>query len=221
MSKILACVAHPDDETIGAGGTLALHAARGDEVQLVIATVAYTPDWSEALIAQKRIEANEAARVLGLRKVHYLELPAAKLDTIPQKTLNDQLGRIVREFRPEVVYTNHGGDVNKDHRLVFDAVMVATRPLPGASVRRVLSFELLSSTEWAGRFAEAAFHPNVYVDISSTLAIKLSAMQAYASELKEYPHPRSIRGLEIQAQKRGLDVGLPLAEAFHLIREIR
>lgn len=220
-NKVLVIAPHPDDEVLGCGGTIVKHVRGGDEVYLCIVTKAYPPEWPEAEIKERREEVLRVNGILGIKKTYFLDLPAVKLDTIPRKELNDAISQIVNEAQPEVVYIPHRGDVNQDHRLVFESTMVAVRPLPGSGIRKVLCCETLSGTEWAAPFAGDAFVPNVYVDISDTLETKLKAMAAYQTELKEYPHPRSLEAISTQARFRGSAVGVPAAEAFMLIREIR
>ena len=218
--RILVIEAHPDDEVIGAGGTIAKYARQGDEVYLIIVTKAYAPDWPEASIENQPKEVAKVNEILGIKKTFFLDLPTVKLDTIPQKELNEKVSKCIAEVQPDIVYTTNRGDLNEDHRRVFYSTMVATRPISGSSVRKVLSYEVLSSTEWAGPFADSAFIPNVYVDISDTLEIKLKAMAVYKSELKEYPHPGSLEAISILAKRRGASAGVKAAEAFMLIRDI-
>ncbi len=220
MTRILVCAAHPDDETYGAGGTILRHTGLGDEVRLVIFTKPYQPDWDRDLITGKREEIKNSVRILGVRKVEFLDYPTAKLDTVPQKELNDALREIVTDYSPEVVYTTHYNDLHQDHRFVFHAVAVAARPIPNSPVKRILAYELVSSTEWGGHFSERSFQPNFYVDISSTLGTKLEAISQYRSELKSFPHPRSLETVEALAKKRGSEAGLAAAEAFELIHSI-
>ena len=142
------------------------------------------------------------------------------MDTIPQKELNDAISKVINEVRPEIVYIPHKGDLSLDHRLVFEATLVATRPQNNSSVKKALSYETLSETEWGGALAKELFIPDIYIDISKTIKYKLEAMQAYKSELKKHPHPRSIEIINILAKKRGSEAGLKFAEAFVLIRKI-
>ena len=139
------------------------------------------------------------------------------MDTIPQKELNEAISKVVNEVNPDILYIPHKGDLNKDHRLVFESCLVATRPA-NHKIERILSYETLSETEW-GQSIEP-FTPNVYIDISDTIKTKIEAMKAYKSELKWYPHPRSLEIIEALAKKRGSEVGVKFAEAFMLIREI-
>ena len=217
--KVLVIAPHPDDEVLGCGGTIVKHVLGGDEVYLCIATKAYPPDWAEDEIRERREEVLKVNEILGIKKTYFLDLPTVKLDTVPQKELNDLITQTVNEVQPEVVYIPHKGDVNKDHGLVFDAAMVAIRPRPGSLIRKVLSYETLSETEWAAPFIENVFIPNVYVDISETLEVKLKAMSEYRSELKEFPHPRSPEAISALAKRRGATIGVKADESFMLVME--
>jgi N-acetylglucosamine malate deacetylase 1 len=220
-TKILIIAPHPDDEVLGCGGTIKKYSQKGDEVCLCIVTKAYAPDWSEKFLKKREKEIIKSKNVLGIKKIFYLGLPTVKLDTIPQKKLNDLIASCFKKCNPDLVFIPHGGDINKDHRLVFEAAMVATRPKPGLSVKKVLCYETLSETEWPISFSKKdIFIPNFYVDISKTIKVKLKAMACYETELKKYPHPRSLKAISILAQKRGTEAGLKMAEAFMLIREI-
>lgn len=219
--KVLVIAPHPDDEVLGCGGAIVKHVSEGDEVYLCVVTKAYPPDWPEDEIKERRDEVVRANKILGTKKTYFLDLPTVKLDTIPQKELNEAIAKVVNKLRPEIVYIPHGGDVNNDHRLVFEAAMVAIRPKPALAIKKVLCYETLSETEWAAPLAENAFMPNVYVDISGVLATKLKAMSEYKSELKEFPHPRSLEAISALAKVRGATTGVEAAEAFMLMREIQ
>lgn len=214
--KVLVVAPHPDDEVLGCGGTIAKHAQAGDEVHLCIVTQAYTPDWSEEFLKNRPVEIEDARKVLGVRQVHMLGFPTVKLDTVPQKTLNASLEAVFEKVGPDVVYLPHHGDVNMDHRIVFESCMVAVRPIR-RGIRRLLSYETLSETEW-GIPAEP-FVPNVYVDVTGTIEKKTEAMKMYRSEIKQAPHPRSAEIIEALAKKRGSEANVRFAEAFMLIRE--
>jgi LmbE family N-acetylglucosaminyl deacetylase len=219
-SRVLVIAPHPDDEVLGCGGTIAKNTRAGYDAYLCIVTKGYTPDWSEEFLRKRPKEIERAGKILGIKKTYFLDFPTVKLDTVPQKELNDSFAQVVNEVKPEVVYIPHRGDVNKDHRLVFGAAIVATRPTPGSTITEVLSYETLSETEWGAPSGDNAFIPNVYVDISETLEIKLKAMSFYKTELKEYPHPRSLESILALAKTRGSTIGVRAAEAFVLVREI-
>lgn len=221
--KILVLAPHPDDEVLGCGGAIKKHTQEGDEVYLCVVTKGYAPDWSEESLKAKRKEAEDSSKFLGIKKVIFLDFPAVKLDTVPQKDINDKITKCILELKPEVLYIPHGGDLNKDHQIVFESALVASRAKPGSSIKKVISYETLSETEWGnGKIKEKkdVFLPNVYINISGTLKDKLKAVECYKSELKEFPHPRSVKGIIVLSEKRGMESGLLNAEAFVLIKEI-
>ena len=219
--RILVVAAHPDDETLGAGGTMAWHAARGDHVHVCILTDGVTSRHDEVELQAEC--ARRACDILGVKRVVMVGLPDQRLDTLCQLDVITPIEGCIAECEPEVVLTHFPGDVNEDHRIVSRATMVATRPVAGSSVRRVCAFEIPSSTDWAPPVPGSIFAPNLFVDISDTLDTKLAAMEAYAhahiSEMREYPHPRSVGGLTAYARRHGAVSGMPAAEPFMLLRE--
>jgi LmbE family N-acetylglucosaminyl deacetylase len=214
--RVLVISAHPDDEVIGAGGAILRHVERGDEVWWCVVTQGYTPQWPQETLDRARRQVDEVRDFLGIHRVELLGFPTVRLNTVPYAELTSALQRVVDEARPEVVYTTPGGDVNLDHRIVYEATLVATRPLPGSPVRRVLCYEIGTTVRYGIRELE----PNVFVDITPYLERKVQAMALYQTELREPPHPRSLEGLRIIARERGLSVGVHAAEAFHLVREV-
>jgi len=220
MTRVLVLAAHPDDEVLGMGATIALHSERGDEVRIVCLTDGSSTQYpgDDELRERKYGEARRAAAELGVEDYVHLALPDMRLDTLPHVDVNKPVEEQVRDFRPEVVYTPHP-DVNLDHRALFDSAIVATRPVPGQVVRRVLTYAPTSSTEWtpAGR---NWFVPNWFVDVTATFARKLAAFAHYETERRDYPHPRSDRALEAYARFYGSSVGCELAEPFVLIRSL-
>ena len=218
--RVLVIAAHPDDETIGAGGTIARHVARGDEVYWGIVTEGYKPFRSDEELAAARAQVDRVQQVLGIHKVLFCALPTVKLNTVPYRDLSSALQGMVDEVRPEVVYTTPPSDINQDHRLVYDSTLVATRPLPGCPVRYLLAYELPPSASFGLPAGAPPFAPNVYVDIWDHLEVKLSAMSCYRTQLREWPHPRSLEGLRLLAQARGAGVGFKAAECFALIRAL-
>lgn len=215
--KILIIAPHPDDEVLGCGGTIAKYSIIGDQVYLCIVTKAYTPDWSEEFIKNRQKEIGKSNKILGIKKTYFLDFPTVKLDTISQKKLNKAIYKVVSEINPDILYIPHKGDLNKDHRLVFESSLVATRPID-QKIKKVLSYETLSETEW-GQPIEP-FIPNIYEDITETFRDKIEAFKSYKSEMKIWPHPRSLKIIEALAKKRGSEAGIKFAEAFILIREI-
>lgn len=214
--KILIITPHPDDEVLGCGGTIKKYTKTGNGVFACIVTKGYTPEWSKIFLNNKLEETKKSNKILGIKKTYYLNFPTVKLDSILQKDLNDAIQGIINKVRPEIIFIPHFGDLNKDHRLIHEAALVAARPLAGNSVKKILVYETISETEWGP--LPFPFVPTVYYNINSTLKEKIKAMEAYGTELRPFPHPRSSKVIEALAVKRGSESGLGLAEAFMLIR---
>lgn len=211
--RVLVIAAHPDDELLGCGGTVALHSRGGDEVTSVIVCEGESLRYGPNGVGQNG-HIRRAADTLGVKAVHTLGFPDQRLDT---KTLTDiitPLEKIVREVKPHLVYVQHGGDINRDHQILFQAALVATRPTESC-IQAVYAFDTASSTEWA---YPRTFTADTWVDISTTLDAKLQAMACYESEVREYPHPRSLEALQYRARAWGNQHLLDAAEAFQTIR---
>ena len=217
--NILIIAAHPDDEVLGCAGTILKRKKEGHTISVCIATRPPL-NFPEDKFLEKRKEVEAVAKHLGVSKVYYLEYPTVTLNTIPHNELNRKLFDVITAAKADIVYTHHRGDNNMDHRILFDATLVATRPEPGQRVKEVYSYESLSSTEWGAIVPERAFIPTVFEDITPFIDQKVKAMEIYASEIKAFPHPRSSEGIRLRAQYRGLTVGMTFAEAFVLIRKI-
>ena len=222
MKTVLVVAAHADDEALGCGGTIARHVEEGDVVHLALMAdgVHSRKESSEVDFAQ-RIEASKHAQaILGITSSQSLELPDNKMDSVSLLEIVQKLELILEEIQPSVIYTHHHGDLNIDHRLTYAAVMTACRPTPGSSVREIYGFEVLSSTEWSTQQA-SPFLPDYYVDITGQLRTKLSALEAYADEMRKPPHSRSMTHAEVLAHHRGYSIGVDAAEAFEVYRIIR
>lgn len=225
--NVLIIAAHPDDEVLGCGGTMARMAMEGHDLHIAILGEGVTSRFDRreevdpSLVEELHACSREAAKLLGAHPPRHGNLPDNRFDTIPLLEVVKLIERVIEQVKPEIVYTQHGGDLNIDHQIVYRATLTATRPLEGCPVRQVLAFEIPSSTEYAfGQFAPA-FQPNVFVDIGATLDKKLAAMEQYDGENRSYPHPRSPEALRAIAQRWGSISGLEAAEAFVLVREIR
>lgn len=227
MSKVLVVVAHPDDEILGMGGTIAKYVSSGSEVALLIVTDGSTSQYKDnphlaEILEEKKQETLKAADILGISKIFYGGQPDMKLDITEHTAVNASIEAVVDEFQPDIVYTHFDGDVNKDHQCVFQSTLVACRPVPGQKIKELYSFSVPSSTEWSPQNTKTVFVPNVFVDITGEFAEKkYAAMAAYAAELREYPHPRSVDTLKILDQAVGLQVGLECAESFIAQRIMR
>ena len=224
---ILVVGAHPDDEVLGCGGTLARLAGEGCEIHLLVLADGESSRGgplaapvAPARIAQREEAARSAAHILGCASVKLLALPDNRMDSIDLLEVVRHVEDSVARVKPTTVITHHAGDVNVDHRIVHDAVLAACRPQPSNMVRRLLFFEVPSSTEWRPPGSAPPFNPNWFVDISASMPTKLKALAAYETELRPFPHPRSVQAATALAQWRGASVGVAAAEAFILGREI-
>lgn len=213
---VLAVSAHPDDEVLGAGGTLAKHAAEGDSVHLLFITDGASAQYEdEAMVEDREQAGRRCADRLGAESVHFNGFPNIQLDAIPHIETNVVIEEQISELEPDIVYTHTPSDVNVDHRAVFESTLVAARPHSG--VERILAYEVPSATEWHPE----PFAPNVYVDIAEYLDTKVEAFLEYDAEVCEYPHPRSERAIRARAHTRGTEAMVEAAEAFRLVREYR
>ena len=222
MARILVVAAHPDDEILGLGGTLARHAQAGDSVHILIVGEGITSrgEAEDGALEALRAAAAAAAAAIGAHPPIMLNLPDNRFDSMDQLTLTQEVEAIVTQIAPDTVYTHNGSDVNIDHRLLHQAVVTATRPLPGSGVRRLYAFETVSSTEWATDGFGVPFRPNRYVDVSAFMDRKMTALAAYESEMRPFPHARSLEAVEALARLRGSQCGVAAAEAFVVLREI-
>lgn len=210
--KVLIVAPHPDDEVIGCGGTISKLNKEGGEGYLCILTKGYAPEWTEEFLKNRPEEIKRANEILGIKKTYFLDFPTAKLDTVPQKELNDSILKVLKDLLPEIIYFPNPNDLSKDHRIAAEAVLLAARPGNLSSIKRIFTYETPSTK---------IFNPNFYENIEGEIETKTKAMEAYQSELKEFPHARSAESLKILAQKRGIECGLKFAEGFKLFREIK
>jgi LmbE family N-acetylglucosaminyl deacetylase len=211
----LVIAAHPDDEVLGCGGTIALHTRGGERVVVAIACESVSLRYREISVDMDR-QMHAAAAVLQVEDVVQFGFPDQKLDTITLTDLIIRLEQVVRDVQPRVVYCQYGGDVNRDHQLLFKATLVATRPLV-KSIEAVYAYSTLSSTEWG---YPRTFVPDTWADISATLDQKLAAMACYQSELHDFPHPRSLQAIRSRAEAEGSACCLRAAEPFMTVRRI-
>jgi LmbE family N-acetylglucosaminyl deacetylase len=211
--RVLVIAAHPDDEVLGCGGTVALHTRHGHEATALIVCEGESLRYGNGGVGQVS-HSRCAAEKLGIKDLRLLGFPDQKLDTLTLTEIITPIEKVIQEIQPLVIYCQHGEDINLDHQLLFKAVLVATRPTI-RSVAAVYSFDTASSTEWA---YPRTFVPDTWVDISETLKIKLEAMSCYKSELREYPHPRSLKALEYKARAWGNQSCMDAAEVFMTVR---
>jgi LmbE family N-acetylglucosaminyl deacetylase len=221
MEKVLVVMAHPDDEVLGCGGTIARMVDEGGEVQVLICGEGLTSrgGTAEAELAKLDDDLRRADSILGVAAIQHLDWPDNRFDSLSLLELIKAMEPMVLPLEPSLVITHHPGDLNVDHRYVHEAVMTCFRPLPGRFPVTILAAEIPSSTGWSAPLPERAFIPNVFSDITSTLDRKIEAMENYRTERAAWPHPRSSEAIRAQARYRGSLVGLEAAEAFVLLRQ--
>ena len=225
--SILVVAAHPDDEVLGCGASVAKWAEAGEEVHILILAEGLTSrdsvrdaeNRSEELSALKK-SAQAAGKILGVSSVQLLNFPDNRMDSVDLLEIIKLVEKKIEQVKPKTVITHHSGDINIDHQITHQAVVTACRPQPGESVRRLLVFEVPSSTEWQSPNTSSVFRPNWFEDVSKTLERKLEALEIYTDEMRTWPHPRSSQAVEHLARWRGSSVGCEAAEAFILLREV-
>lgn len=213
--------AHPDDEILGAGGTLIKHSQQGDEIHCLILGEGATSRAGSAReeVETLRQEAKAAGEIIGFKDIYFCDFKDNSFDTLSLLEITKVIEKHLALTKPDIIFTHHEYDLNIDHRLAFQGVLTACRPLNPDCPKEIYAFETLSSTEWQSK-DHKQFCPNVYFDIENVLDKKIEAINKYATELRKYPHPRSGEGIKILAQYRGLEAGMRYAEAFCLIRKI-
>ena len=225
MKKVLVISAHPDDEVLGMGGTIAKLTAAGCDVQLLIVTDGSSSQYSNsedlmAIISHKKEETKKSSDILGIKSIRYGDLPDMRLDCTPHIEINKVIESAVDDFQPDTIFTHFWGDVNVDHQNVYKSTLVAVRPIFGPVVKELYCYSVPSSTEWTPNKSETMFMPNVFVNIEMFMEKKYEAFSKYTTELREYPHPRSVQYLRETDKAVGLRVGLFAAEEFVLLRMI-
>lgn len=220
MVRVLSIGAHPDDEVLGMGGTLLRLSKEKQQVYMLSLTLGETArgkDKSNGGLRKK--QAYKVANRIGATLLTIHDFPDNAFDSVPLLALIKMVEKFVKQVRPDVIYTCHGGDLNIDHQRTFQAVMTAARP-GKTSVKKIYSFEVLSSTEWQAKTAGNVFLPNTYVDIEKYVEGKINLLKLYPQEMSKFPFPRSGLGIKTLARMRGMESGLKFAEAFHLVRSI-
>lgn len=220
-ASVLVLAAHPDDEVLGCGGTMAALAERGHDVHVVFFTGGEGARGAAANpISERQAAARKACHLLGAHPPVFNDLPDNELDTVSRLQVTRLIEAEIHRIKPSIIFTHSSGDVNIDHRRVYEATIPACRPQNGNSVKTILFFEVPSSTEWQMPTSSSNFHPNWFYDINKHLETKISALQCYSRELRKWPHPRSVRGVRNLAEWRGATIGVHAAEAFVLGRHL-
>ncbi len=226
MKTVLVVAAHPDDEVLGIGGTAARHAAEGDFVYALIlgegqtSRGAHREDIDSAVVDALHKNTLESAKAIGFREVFFANFPDNRFDHVDLLEVVKAVEQIIDKLKPQIIYTHYSGDLNIDHQYTARAVLTAARPIGSYCVKEIYAFETLSSSEWNfDSSMQPAFSPNVFVDITDYYEKKEQAMNCYVSELCQFPHPRSLTGMDVLSKTRGMAAGMQRAEAFLLIRK--
>jgi LmbE family N-acetylglucosaminyl deacetylase len=221
MKRVIVISAHPDDEILGAGGTLLKHKSNGDLLAWIIITeVSVVNGFSSERVESRRNEINQVSKMVGFSEVYQFDYPTMDLNPEIVNKLIPRISKVFSEFKPEVVYVMNRSDAHSDHRYTFDAVAACTKSFRYPYIKKVLMYECISETEFAPQLPEKMFIPNYFVDISNFFEKKLEIMQIYESELGEHPFPRSNRNIEALATFRGASVGVEYAESFQIVKII-
>lgn len=222
MRTVLVVAPHPDDESLGCGGTLLRHIAEGDSVHwIIVTTMTVSQGFSEDRIATRNAEIDSVASAYGFSQVHRIGLPTTRLDTLAVGDLVGAIGKVFHAIRPDTVYLPYRNDVHSDHVAVFDATTSCCKNFRHPSVKRVYAYETLSETEFGLRPDDPGFRPNLFIDISDRVERKIQILNLYAGEMGDFPFPRSEECVRAQAVLRGSQAGVHAAEAFMVLREIR
>ncbi|ACF14603.1 LmbE family protein [Chloroherpeton thalassium ATCC 35110] len=214
---------HADDEVLGCGATIAKHTKSGDDVVVVIATDASkgAPEiYNKKAIAEVRSEALNAHKTLGISKTHFFDFPAPALSVYPSYKIAIKFTEIFNDYKPEVIYLPHPGDIHSDHKAIYIAGLVAARPQGIHKITAVYCYETMSETEWAPIQGDNGFQPNHFIDVTDVFQTKIDAMNCFKSQIRDFPHSRSLKALDALATYRGVTVGVEKAEAFEVERQI-
>ena len=218
--KILVIAPHPDDETLGAGGAIAKYADQGHEVHVLLVSGHLPPLYTREAFEKTVLEFHNAGKILGIHDSKFLEIPATMVKDTPTHILNSLIAQSVEDIKPDIVLCPYP-DRHIDHRVVFDAAMVATRPVGvGKNIEIVAAYETLSETHWNAPHIEPNFTPNWVIDISKHFETKLNALKCFESQIGEFPNSRSIEAIKALSIFRGTQAGFGYGEAFHIIRKI-
>ncbi len=218
MNKILVVVAHPDDEVLGCGATIAKHTKNGDKVQIVFLADGFSSRDGDK---NRDDSAQQASKILGCTPPLFLNFPDNQLDTVSLLEIVKKLEQVVENFQPNIIYTHHYGDLNIDHQITHKAVITACRPQPNFCVKEIYSFETLSATHWQSSSMGNVFIPNCFIGVEGFMDKKIKALECYDEEMRDYPHTRSYEAVKNLAHFRGGLVGVRNTEAFYIERVIK
>jgi len=218
-NDILIIVAHPDDEVLGMGGTI-LKLSKKSEINILFLSNGEGSRNSKPREKKRLKQAQRVAKKLNIKNTFFEDLPDNQFDSVPLLSVIKKIENIINKFKPNIVYTHHSEDLNIDHQITFQAVLTACRPQPNFFVKKILAFETLSSTEWKHKSPGNIFCPNEYENIADTIDRKIEIINIYKDEIRNFPHPRSEKGIRALSEYRGMEVGYKNAEAFQVVRSL-
>lgn len=220
--NILVIGAHSDDEVLGLGGMIIKAKKNGSKVFILIVTDSVSTQYSssEECLHERDSSFESSCTVLGVDEYHRLKFPDMRLDTVEHVKLNEALSHFILDKNIDTVFVHHPYDVNLDHKLLFESVLVLSRPTPDQTITSLFTYYTPSSTEWGGIDRNRIFQPNIFIDIEDVLDKKIEAISKYKSEVRDFPHPRSIKNIRYMAAYFGSQVGLKAAEPFNLVRSV-
>jgi N-acetylglucosamine malate deacetylase 1 len=221
MKKTLVISPHPDDETLGCGGTILKHKAIGDKVYwLIMTNISVEEGYNEEKVKERQQEIDIVANKYGFEKVFKLDYPTTKLDMIPKNQIIKAVSEIIYKLKPDIVYLPYRNDIHSDHKVTFDTLISSIKTFRSPFIKRVLMYEIISETEFSPALPNNVFIPNSFSDISEYLEKKITIMKIYKSEIGEHPFPRSVENLKALATYRGATAGVKYAESFMVLKEI-
>ena len=220
MKKVLVVAPHPDDETLGSGGTLLKHKSKGDQIHwLILTKISVDNGWLNEQVEKRQLEIEKVTKAYAFNSVHELNFPTAMLDSFPMKELVGNISSVIEKVQPNVIYLNHHNDIHTDHQIAFKAVMSSAKNFRHPYIERILMYETLSETEFAASLPGHEFQPNVFSDITDYFEEKCKIMQLYKSEMMKPPYPRTLETIEALAKFRGGRIGCKYVESFILLFE--
>jgi len=221
MSKVLFVSTHPDDETLGCGGTILKHKKQGDEIfWLILTNMTEENGWSRNEVRRRKAEIIEVKKQYKFNSVYDLLYPPGLLDSIPLKNIISDISKVLIEVKPEIIYLPNRSDIHTDHQVAFQSIVSSSKHFRNPYIKKMLMYETLSETEYAPPINEYSFQPNVFIDITGTFEEKCNIMKIYKSELMSSKLPRSIQSIKALAILRGSRIGVKYAESFSLIFEM-
>lgn len=221
MSKIIVVSPHPDDETLGCGGTILKHKNIGDEIYwLIITKPIKNLGFSEKFIKKRNKEINEVAKRYKMNEICKLNFPTTRLDNIALRDIISKISEVFNKIKPEIIYIPNRSDVHSDHKVTFSAVKSCIKSFRVPFIKKVLMYETVSETEFAPPLQGNSFQPNSFCDISNYIEEKLNIFEIYESEIEKHPFPRSRKNINALATFRGAMINVEYAEAFMILKEI-